>query len=86
MTGRLIPVPAGAAQTICVCVQLLIEHDWPPMVAVGSAVAGPKLVPEIVTVLPPAAEPAFGEIALTVGAEYVNVTAGFDPVTLKFPR
>ena len=58
-------VPAGVVAVIVV--ELLTENvaTLPPMV---TAVAPVKLVPVIVTLVPPESEPLVGEILLTIGA------------------
>ena len=61
-----VPVPAGEVAVIEVA-----ELTVKPVAAVApkvTAVAPVKLVPVIVTVVPPAAGPDVGEIEVTVGA------------------
>ncbi|MNF05498.1 hypothetical protein D3C80_2052420 [compost metagenome] len=58
--------PAGAVAVICVAL-LTVK----PLAAVApkvTAVAPEKLVPLMITFVPPAAGPAVGEIEVTVGA------------------
>jgi hypothetical protein len=65
--GRLVPVPAGAVHTTCVCVCDSSPHVCPPIVTLPLV---PKLVPLIVSTVPPAVCIAAGETPVIVGAEY----------------
>ena len=61
-----VPLPAGAVAVICVALRTL-----KPVAAVApkvTAVAPLKLVPEMITVVPPVAGPDVGEMLVTVGA------------------
>ncbi|KRB26616.1 hypothetical protein ASD94_14060 [Acidovorax sp. Root70] len=61
-----VPVPAGAVAVTCVA-----ELTVKPVAAVApkvTAVAALRFVPVIVTVVPPIAGPAVGDIDVTVGA------------------
>ena len=61
-----VPVPAGATAVICVAESTVNEvAAVPPNF---TAVAPVKLLPVMVTGMPPAAGPLFGEIEVTVGA------------------
>ncbi len=65
-----IPVPAGLVATICVAVSPVIVAVTLPNC---TAVAPAKLVPLIVTAVPPAVGPEMGLIPVTAGAAtYVN--------------
>ncbi len=65
-----VPVPAGLVATICVAVSLVIVAVTLPNC---TAVAPAKLVPLIVTAVPPVAGPEVGLIPVTLGADkYVN--------------
>jgi hypothetical protein len=62
-----VPVPAGEGTTICVAlfeVKLELGTEVPPKL---TEVALPRLEPEIVTDVPPAAGPEVGEIDVTAG-------------------
>ena len=61
-----VPVPAGAVAVICVA-----EFTVKPVAGVPpklTAVAPMRLVPVMVTLVPPVAGPVVGETAVTVGA------------------
>ncbi|OEZ89314.1 hypothetical protein JAB6_01280 [Janthinobacterium sp. HH104] len=77
-----VPLPLGAVAVICVAL-LTVK----PVAAVApkvTAVAPVKPVPVMVTLVPPAVEPAVGEMLVTVGAGiYVNWLAA--PVALVPP-
>jgi hypothetical protein len=62
-----VPVPAGEVAVICVA-ELTVKPvaDVPPNT---TAVAPDKLVPVMITVVPPVCGPAVGEIEVTVGGE-----------------
>ena len=66
MRTSTVPVPAGAVAVICVAL-LTVK----PVAAVApkvTAVAPEKLVPVMVTVVPPLVGPLVGEMEVTVGA------------------
>jgi hypothetical protein len=63
-----VPVPAGEGTTICVAlfeVKLELGTDVPPKL---TEVALPRLLPEIVTDVPPAAGPDVGAMPVAAGA------------------
>lgn len=60
-----VPVPAGAVAVICV--ELLTVKPVALVAPKRTAVAPVKLVPVMITLLPPVVGPVVGEILLTVG-------------------
>jgi hypothetical protein len=60
-----VPTPAGAVAVIEVDELTVIVAGVPPKL---TAVAPPRSVPVIVTVVPPPRGPVFGEIDVTAGA------------------
>jgi hypothetical protein len=60
-----VPVPAGAVAVIWVALSTVKAAVTPPKV---TFVALEKFVPPMVTLVPPADGPLFGEIDVTVGA------------------
>jgi hypothetical protein len=61
-----VPLPAGAVATIDVA--LLMVNEVAGVPPNRTAVAPVKLLPVMVTGVPPVAGPLFGEIDVTVGA------------------
>ncbi|MNE07163.1 hypothetical protein D3C80_997700 [compost metagenome] len=60
-----VPVPGGAVAVIWVALLTVKAVATPPKV---TTIAPEKFVPPIVTLVPPASGPLFGEIDVTVGA------------------
>ena len=70
MTRESREVPAEWAGDVAViCVELLTVKDVAAVPPKLTAVAPVRFVPLIVTLVPPAVEPVFGETPVTVGAE-----------------
>ena len=67
-------LPAGVVAVICVpLTTTTLVAAVPPNVAVAPVA---KLVPVIVTAVPPAVDPLFGATLLTVGDHYISEAAG----------
>ncbi len=82
-----LPVPAGCRHNIEVAdLQLLMVHCVTPMEIVGDVSAGPKFVPDSVSVAPPVVGPLTGRVNVIEGAvsgPFIETLAGLQAPVLS---